>query len=177
MNYDHTNQVHTYWRDKILPHLSHRFTVTSFDDYLKKMSFLPSGKWLKDFDGVNVGRAVFAMDPEKVVKKYAKYCIAHNFPSKIEDGIQRIIYQLSPTLHMEIAIWIWVEHDELQSYAAAFICYHNTSEYLDTLDDMYEMRRSGNTEDKAKKAGFADFYRGVSSPQVIEGLTDAKKSV
>ena len=177
MNYDHSNKVHVFWRENILPHLAHRFTVQSFDDYLKKFSFLPSGKWLKDFDNVNVARVVFAMDPEKLVRKYTKQCIAHNFPAKPEDGMQRVIYQLSPTLHMEVAIWVWVEHEELNSYAAAFICYHNNAEYLKVLDDMYEMRRTGNTEDKIAKAGFADFLRDNASlvrPECPELTTDQK---
>ena len=157
MNYDDLNKIYMYWRKKIAPNLEHRLTVSSFDDYLKKFSFLPSGKWLKDFDSVKLTRNLFAVDPEKLAKKYKDCCVAYNAPSKPEDGVQRVIYQISPTLHMEAALWIWVEQEELNSYAGVFICYRNDEEYHEVMDELYKMRKEGKTDERRKNPGFADF--------------------
>lgn len=162
MNYNHLNKVYDYWRKELLPHLTHNFTITSFDDYLKRFSFLPSGKWLKDFEKIKLNRMVFVIDPKKFIKKYKHSCIAYNSPIKPEDGFQRIIYQISPTLHVEIALSIWIEHDNIHSYASVFACYHDEEEYLKFMDDLYsKMKREGNTEDKPIATGFAG---GIFSP-------------
>lgn len=155
MNYDHLNQVHEYWRNKIFPHLVHNYTSSSFDDYLRKFSFLPHGKWIKDVEKVKMNRIPIAFDPEAFVKKYKKHCVTYNAPIKPEDGLQRAIYQLSPTLHSELALWAWVEHNQLQSYAVAFACYHSEDEYLEYVDDLWKIRREGNTEEKM--TGFRPF--------------------
>lgn len=157
MNYDDLNKIYSYWHKKIAPNLEHKFTTSSFDDYLKKFSFLPSGRWLKDFDGVKLARNLFAIDLDKLVKKYKDCCVTHTSTIKPEDGVNRAIYQLSPTLHMEAAFFIWIEQEEISSYAGVFICYHNDEEYRGLLDELYKMRKEGNTDDKKKRAGFADF--------------------
>lgn len=155
MNYNHLNKVYSYWRKKIVPHLSHNFTVSSFDDYLKRFSCLPSGQWIHDLDELKLNRVGFAIDPEKFVKKYAQYCVTHNAPTKVEDGIQRVIYQLSPTFHIEMGIWIWIEHDEIQSYGSLFTAYKDESELLEFADELYsKMKREGNTEEKSTPSGF-----------------------
>jgi hypothetical protein len=156
MNYNHLNKVYDYWRKEVLPYLIHNFTVASFDEYLKRFSYLPSGKWLKDLEKVKIGRLGFALDPQLFVKKYKDCCVAYNAPLKVDDGIQRVIYQFTPTLHAEMALWIWVEHEVLQSYCSLFFCYNNEKEFSDFSDNLYEkMRREGNTEENPKKSGFA----------------------
>ena len=160
MNYDHLNQVYDYWRKDIRPYLSHNFTVTSFDDYLKRFAYLPSGHWLREMELVRLNRLGFAIDPEKFVKRYKDACISYNAPMKPEDGIQRIIYQLSPTLHVEMALWVWMEQEVVQSYGSVFACYHVEEEFAKFTDELYhKMLKKGNTEDKRKPAGFADFLR------------------
>lgn len=154
MNYDHLNQVHEYWRNDIFPHLTHKYTVASFDDYLKKFSQIPSGKWIYDMEKVKIGRVLFAVIPVELVTKYKKYCVTYNAPNKPEEGLQRVIYQMSPTLHFEAAIWVWIEQKIVNSYAMAFACYHDEKEYLEFTDELYKIRRVGNTEDKIH-AGFA----------------------
>jgi len=163
MNYNHLNKVYDYWRKDILPNLSHNFTVSSFDDYLKKFSFLPSGKWLRDMESVNAARLGFAIDPKKFVKKYKDHCITYSAPVKPEDGIQRAIYQISPTLHAEVAIWGWIEHDVLQSYASMFICYKLEEEFRDFSEELYKMKKEGNTDEKPTKSGFAAFVENSSN--------------
>lgn len=154
MNYNHLNKVYDYWRKDILPNLSHRFTTLSFDDYLKRFSFLPSGKWIKNFETVKLSRIGFTIDPKKFVKKYSNICVTYNTPARPEDGFQRIIYQFSPTLHAELCLWMWVEHENLHSYGSLSVCYHNEEEFLKFSDDLYRMRREGNTEDNPA-SGFA----------------------
>jgi len=161
MNYDHLNNVYEFWRKDILPNLTHAFTVDSFNEYLKRFAFLPSGKWLKEMDRVKLNRIGFAVDSEKFVKKYREYCVAYNAPVKPEDGLQRIIYQISPTLHVEIAIWIWMENKELQQYGGIFACYNDEQEFLVFVDELYKkMRKKGNTEDAANP-GFAGFLKST----------------
>jgi len=156
MNYDHLNLIHDYWRNDIYPHFVHCMSVHSFDDYLKRFSYLPSGKWLKDFEKVKVARIPFLVDPLQLVVKYKSMCVAYNAPGKIEEGIMRAIYQLSPTLHFETGFWIWIENDTIQSYATVFVCYHDEKEYFKFIDEMYKIRREGNTENKSTPPGFKD---------------------
>lgn len=162
MNYDHLNSVYEFWRKDILPNLSHAFTVDSFNEYLKRFAYCPSGKWLRDMERVKLNRIGFAVDCEKFAKKYKDCCVAYNAPVKPEDGLQRIIYQISPTLHVEMAVWIWMENKELQQYGGIFACYHDEQEFLVFVDELYKkMRKKGNTED-AENPGFASFLKGAS---------------
>ena len=161
MNFDHLNTVYDFWRKDILPNLSHNFTVDSFNEYLKRFAFLPSGKWLKEMDRVKLNRIGFAVDCKKFAKEYKDCCVAYNAPVKPEDGLQRIIYQISPTLHIEIAVWIWMENTELQQYGGIFACYHDETEFLAFVDELYrKMRKKGNTEDVANP-GFSGFLNGA----------------
>ena len=155
MNYNNLNSVYDYWNKDMLPYLSHNFTVASFDDYLKRMAYLPTCKWIYDGEKIKITRIPFAIDPKKFVKKYKDVCVTYNCPIRPEDGFQRIIYQISPTIHLEISIWIWIEHKVLQSYAFVFICYHDENEYFKFVDDIHKMRREGDTEEKNVKGGFA----------------------
>ena len=150
MNYNHLNKVHTYLQENILPNLLHQYTTISFDDYLKRFSFLPSGKWLREMDNVKCSRIMFAIDPEGFTKAYKKYCVTYDIPLKMDDGMYRIIYQVSPTLHLEIAVWVWVEHDVLNSYAIAFACYKDDKEYSDLVKSLWCFKREGNTEEKRR---------------------------
>lgn len=154
MNYDNCNKIQEYWRKKLSPFIHHNFTVTSFDDYLKRFSFLPSGKWLRDMECVKLSKLSFAVDPERFIKKYHDRCVTYNCPIKLEDGFQRIIYQISPTLHLESGVWLWVEHEYVQSYISLLICYNNEDEYSDFINEIWKIRREGNTEDKPTQAGF-----------------------
>ena len=158
MNFDHLNQTYDFWRRNILPSLTHHFAVESYNEYLKRFSFLPSGKWLKDLETAKLNRVGFAIDPVRFVEKYKHACVAHNAPGKPEDGVQRIIYQISPTLHVEMALWIWIEHKTVQYYGLVCACYGDEKEFLNFADDLYKkMRKEGNSEDKVSPAGFADF--------------------
>ncbi len=157
MNYDHLTKIYDYWKKDIRPYLSHNFTVTSFDDYLKRFAYLPTGKWLKEMERVRLHRVAFAIDPHKFVRKYKDCCVSYNAPMKPEDGLQRIIYQLSPTLHVELGLWVWIEHEDLQSYGSIFVCYHNEEEYEKFEGDLRKkMSRTGNTESRPA-TGFAEF--------------------
>ena len=160
MNYDHLNKVYSYWVDEIRPHLSHHFTITSFDDYLKRFAYLPSGQWLREMERVRLHRVGFAIDPKKFVKRFRDFCVSHNAPLKPEDGIQRIVYQLSPTLHVEMGLWVWMEREEVNSYGSVFACYHSEQEYEDFVSELYKkMIKRGNTEDKPP-TGFAELLKG-----------------
>lgn len=165
MNYDHVNKVHEYWRETIFPNLQHHFCAASFDDYLKKFSFIPSGKWIQKLEKVKLNRIPIVVDPKQFVEKYKPYCVTYNAPVRPEDGIQRAIYQLSPTLHFEAAFWIWVEKNEVQSYVACFACYNDEKEYLKLVDDLWELRREGDTTEKM--TGFSQFAGMGSAPTVL----------
>jgi len=103
---------------------------------------------------VKLARVPFAVIPKDFVKKYEAHCVTYNAPSKPEDGLQRVIYQLSPTLHFEASFWVWVENKLVHSYVMVFVCYNEEKEYLDFVDDLYTLRREGNTEDKVDLPGF-----------------------
>ena len=156
MNYDNLNQVHDYWVEDIFPHLNHNMAISSFDDYLKRLSSLPSCKWLRDINSIKVLRAPFVVDPVKFATAYKKYCVAYACPAKPEDGMHRIIYQISPTLHLEGGLWIWVENKEIQSYLSMFVCFKDDKELIKFFTDVTPFRREGNTEENKMK-GFAGF--------------------
>lgn len=158
MNYNQLNQTYDYWRKEIAPHLVNHFNVINFEEYLKRFAYTPHGRWIRDGIMVKISRIGFAIDPEKFLAKYKSQCITYNSPIKAEDGVQRIIYQISPTLHIELALWIWIEHEVVQSYGSVFVCYNNHDEYLKFLDELYKLRRTGNTEDKPTQAGFSGMF-------------------
>lgn len=80
---------------------------------------------------------------------------------KPEDGLQRIIYQISPTLHVELCLWFWVENKELQQYGSVFAACNDESEFLRFVDDLYKkMRKTGDTEDVVSP-GFAEALKGL----------------
>lgn len=154
MNYDTFNKIFDYHRKDIFPHLRHVFSATSFDDYLRRFSFLPHGKWLRDMEKVKVSRVTLPLDPVKLVKKFKDKCVTYNSPSKPDEGYQRAIYQVSPTLHFEMTMWIWIEHEEIQSYAFLIVCYNDEQEYNKFVDTIWDLKREGNTEDKRTPYGF-----------------------
>lgn len=154
MNYNHSNKTFDYYRKNIFPHLTHNFSATSFDDYLRKFSFVSSGKWLRDMEKVRVTRITLGLNPDDLVKKFKKQCVTYNSPAKPDEGYQRAIYQISPTLHFEMTMWIWIEHEDIQSYAFLIVCYSDEQEYTKFMDTIWELRREGNTEDKPLPTGF-----------------------
>lgn len=103
---------------------------------------------------IKITRVMFPIDPEKLVKEFAKQCVTYNSPLKPDEGMQRVIYQHSPTLHFEAAFWAWVEHEIVQSYASLIVCYNDEREFDNFLEIMWKMRREGNTEDKPLPTGF-----------------------
>lgn len=163
MNYDHANKIFDYYRKNIFPHFTHNFAATSFDDYLRKFSFISDGKWLRDMEKVKVTRIAVGLNPDKLVKKFKDQCITYNSPAKPDEGYQRAIYQVSPTLHFEMTMWIWIEHEEIQSYAFLIVCYNDEQEYNKFVDTIWELRREGNTEDKPNPYGFTQPL-GIKSP-------------
>lgn len=176
MNYDNLNKIHEYWWQNLMPTFQHLFTVTSFDEYLKRFSFLPSGNWLRQYEKIKLTRTPFLIDSAKFAEKYKKYCVTYNSPMKSEDGIQRAIYQLSPTLHLEAGYWIWVENEEVQAYASVFCCYHDETEYADFIEELYEIRQEGDTEKDSKRpVGLAASF-GFSNP-AEKNLTNGGKQV
>ena len=168
MNYNHLHKIHSYWNKEIFPHFSHHYTAISFDDYLRRFAYLPSGKWLKNMDKIKICRIPIAVDSKKFVKKYKEFCVTYNAPVKVEDGLQRVIYQLSPTLHFEAAFWVWIEHEEIQSYVTVFVCYHDVVEYLNLMDELWKLKLEGNTEEKPLPPGF-----GIT--QVVDLKDNTKK--
>lgn len=154
MNYDHFDQVHTYWINKIFPNLEHNMTITSFDDYLRQVSSLPSFTWLKEARDISIIRLHLCIDPAEFTKQYKKHCVTYACPSKPEDGMHRIIYQISPTIHIEAALFIWVEKKKRQSYLSMFICYKDKKELIKFLEEIYPLRRTGDTSDASKEGGF-----------------------
>ena len=157
MNYDYLNQTHDYWIKNIFPNLHHHLTITSFDDYLKRMSFLPCGKWLQNLDSVQIIRIPFVVDPILFTSKYKSHCVTYCCPAKPEDGIHRIIYQMSPMLHVEAALWAYSERKQVHFHISLFVCFHNKQEIIKLFEEITPMRRSGDTEDMSGTSGFGAF--------------------
>lgn len=163
MNYDHCNKIFDFYRKHIFPHFTSNFSVASFDEYLRRFSYIPQGKWLRDMEKVKVSRVSVGLDPEKLVKKFKHHCVTYNSPLKPDEGYQRAIYQVSPTLHFEMSVWIWIQHEEVQSYALIIVCYNDEKEYTEFVDTICKFRREGNTEDKPLPTGFKPITAGFGS--------------
>ena len=148
MNYDHINQIHDYLTKEIRPHVKNNFQVASFDEYLKKFSFLKSGKWLKDMESVRLSRSSVAYDPVEFLKRYGKQSVAVNVTTNPEHGQIRIILQLSPTLHLDCVLWAWIEHNKLQSYLGFLACHNTDKEFDAFIAECHDLRRTGNTEER-----------------------------
>lgn len=156
MNYTYVNRIFDYYSLSIEPFLSHHFSVVSLEDYLKRLSYVSHGRWLRDPNLVRMTTIALPIDPEKLVKLYSNHCVTYNTPIKQEDGYRRAIYQVSPTLHFEASFWFWIEQEILQSYASVIVCYNNNNkkEFDDFVEVMIKNRRTGNTEDKVSAYGF-----------------------
>ena len=155
MNYDTVNKVHEYWESNICKYLSNKFNSPSFEDYIKRFAYLPSGKWIREYNSVKLWKLTTVVDAVKFAKKYKDICVTYNSPSKPEDGIGKAIYQFSQHIHVEASFWIWMEHDIVNSYASLLICYHNEKELAKFKDRMTHFKKTGNTEDKINSIGFA----------------------
>jgi len=154
MNYDNFNDVFNYYNKNIFPYVSHNFPAISFDDYIRRFSYLSCGKWIRDMETLKISRVVIGIDPKKLAKKFRHKCVTYNFTTKPEEGYQRIIYQYSPTLHFEMTIWIWPEHNKINSYGFLIVCYNDIVEYKKFIKTIWKMRLTGNTDEKPIPTGF-----------------------
>jgi hypothetical protein len=166
MNYDHVNQTYEYWT-KIRSLLTQKLQVTSFDDYLKKISFGKSYRWLREMEAVKIARPPLAIDPDAFIKKYGEKCVTVNPPIRPEDGMMRAIFQISTTVHVEAALMAWMENNKLQSYMALCICHKEDDELFEFLKTLKGMERTGNTEERGTgfhvppASGFGGFNQGT----------------
>lgn len=149
MNYDHLHMTYDFWANDIRPLVQHRMQIPTFDAYLKEFSLTKSGKWLRMGTDIHIVRPPMALDPIAVGKKYEKNCVTFNAPSRPEEGMGRIIYQFSPTIHGEGWVFAWVENNTLNSYLTFLFCYNNEKEFTDLLTELQPLRRTGNTEERS----------------------------
>ena len=146
MNYDTFNKIQTFWRSNIFPYLKQHVVINTFSDYITRFAHLPSGKWIKDHEKFNIVRVHMFIDPVKYLKHFEKKCVTFYTPPKVEEGSYKIIHQISPTLHVESTLWMWVEREEIQSYLSLVACLHKDSEYVKFLDVIDEFAMTGDTE-------------------------------
>jgi hypothetical protein len=153
MNYDHIHMMYDFVMKEYRPNLKTVFFVPTFVDYLKQISCLPSFSWLKESKEFNFTRPSLALDPVAFSKKFKDKCVSVISTNRPEDGNLRVIYQFSPTLHGETALWTWVENNEVHSYVAIALLHKTDSELNKFLAEIEPLRLKGCTEDK-RNAGF-----------------------
>ena len=166
MNYDQVNRVYAHLRDDLLPHLSHNQTVSGFEDYIKRFSYLPSGKWIRDLEWVKFVQLSFVVDSKKFAEKYRDKCVVHNSPIQPNEGLQHAIYQFSPKVHASAGFWAWIEHDNLFYYTSLFFCIGDKKEFDDLVAELWEIHQEGNTEEKSPAVGFS----GLMGQQGLNSL-------
>ena len=147
MNYDQYSDIEKHYTNKIYPHLHQRFNTISFVEYLKYISYCSTFKWVKSPDTCYLTHFKIPIDAEKFVAKYEDKCVNFYSPMKPEDGYMRIIYQISPTLHMEMGYWIWMETHTIHSYLMPVICYSNRKEYDNFKLSIQKFIKIGDTQD------------------------------
>ena len=158
MNYNHINEVNDHWEQNINAYLHNRFNVSSFSEYIKCISNLKTFNWVKDVDSFKMIVANTPVDIKKFVTQYEDKCITYYKPPKPEEGYFRIIYQISPTLHIETPCWIWSENDEVHSYLMFVSLYKHREEYDEFMSEIKKIRKEGDTN-KKNHAGFVPFQK------------------
>jgi len=155
MNFDHCNKTYEYIKTKLFPHVTIRANFIKFEDYLTAFSELPSGKWLRNEKSVILMRTHFLMNTEEFAKDYAKYCVSFYFigddPTKIT---YRIIYQVSPELHLEVFVFTWMEKETVFSFAIANVVMKYSNKFIDFLKTLEKYKLTGNTSDASPLPGF-----------------------
>lgn len=164
MNYDNVNKTGDYWKEKIAPNLQTVMYFSSFEYYLKRMSGLPSGKWLEDSVNVMFLKIPYLLDTELFLSHYKKKCVSFITPPKPEDGVHRIIYQISPTLHVEASLWMWIEKNEVYSYVGVFACANKYADYMKFCNEVEKFKHIGDTENSG--FGFSTSAASISSKGV-----------
>lgn len=154
MNYDHFNELNEYWIEKIKPLTEIKFNVGSFSSYLNQIGFLPTFKWLKSPDSCFITSHTLAISPEEYLQKYKNKIVTSYKPIKAEEGFQRFIHQISSTLHVESVMWAWVENNNVNSYLSTVICYKDKNEFDKFLKELWNMRRTGDSQSR-ENVGFA----------------------
>lgn len=135
--------------------------INTFSDYINRFAEIPSGKWIRDHEKFNIVRVHSFVDPIKFLKHFEKKCVTYYTPPKVEEGPYKIIVQVSPTLHVESTLWMWIEREELQSYLSLVVCFHKEAEYAKFLDIIAEFVMTGDTE-KPTSGGFGFGGLGLS---------------
>ena len=148
MNYDHVHMTYEFWETVLRPNVRQLIQLQTFDSYLKEFSLTKSGRWLRNAVNVKLLRPPLAVDPEQFLKEYKDKCVLFHPPGRPEDGMGRAIYQLSPTFHLEVSFWAWIETNKLHSYVSIFVCYTDEEELSEFLKKVKPMCRTGNTEDR-----------------------------
>lgn len=154
MNYDHINQIHDFLEKEYRPLLRSVYAAPSFQEYLRKLSYTKTLKWLRDIDQVKFSRPQMALDPIAFAKKFQNKCVSAFPPGKPEEGVYKAIYQLSPSFHMESVLWAWVENNVLNNYVTFIACYQDDDDYSKVITELEPLRRTGNTEQRSN-TGFA----------------------
>jgi hypothetical protein len=167
MNYDHLNLITDYWKKNIFPNLTQHMVINSFDDYLKRMAYLPSCKWLSEFKSIKVLRSPSVVDPIAFTSRYKDKCLTFCCPVNPEGGFQTVVYQISPTLHLETNLMMWIERDEVKSYSSILACFRENDEFVEFLEDIKDIRKIGDT-DKETRGGF-DPKAGMMGSRGIGG--------
>lgn len=151
MNFTQINDVGNFI-NKHLKYLHNHITCKSMDDYLNEIHFLKKFAWLKECHTVMRSHALYKT--EDFLKRFEKKCVSVYSPRTPEDGILKIIYQISPTIHLEASLFAWFEVNEVYSYIYFVAMFNNINEYIELLDSIKDIQQFGQTGEN--KLGFSN---------------------
>lgn len=150
MNFDEINQIYEHIRNAVYPNVQTMWKNISTEEILidKYLSIIDDNRKYK------LLAMPYLLNTETFLKKHKQQCIIfYNTPDPA-DGLMLFIHQISPTLHIHSRLFCWVENKVVHDYLTSLVFHKDDKEAIKFIDDSFEFKQTGNTEESAEKPGF-----------------------
>jgi hypothetical protein len=148
MNYDQVNKLSDYILDEVIPLLHITHSYTGFGEYVDSFRRTKSGRWMKKYSIIPLFPATYCVNTVEFLTRFNKQMVCFYGNERPEDGMLGLIFQFTPTLHMNGKLYIWFEHEKVNSYIAPQILFDDIKEYLKFVNDNKDLKMLGNTQDR-----------------------------
>ena len=151
MNYNPLNKIYDRVREEVFTNVKSLCSARDFEDYMHRTH--KSESELKEY---RIFPVPYYIEPLPFFKKYKERCVCYwagSDPAK--EGSLGIVYQLSPRLHVWARLHNWIEDEgnTIIFHLTVVVAFTQHDDFIKFLDDNYELRKTGNTED-IKPKGF-----------------------
>lgn len=149
MNFDEINQIYEHMRKAVYPNVQSVWKEVSTEEVL-------IDKYLAIVDDNRKYKLLcmpFLVDAEKFLKRHKERCIIYYNTPDPADGLMLFIHQISPSVHVHSRFFCWIENNEVHDYLACLVFHKDSSLAVKFIDETFDLRRTGNTEE-TEKPGF-----------------------